>query len=222
MEESVIAVASSVIEKRINEMVSDIFLMKNLILHHAEEVNEKRKEFSLQFLADFGQENEINHLVKEEFVQELDKFLLDFAQKHIAEDIRVHKSLWCLGAESVNEIFSELEEQKKDYIKQALSDFIFTFSDIVHLDDHSVQKFLREVDFQELAKALKLADDEVKEKIYRNMSKNAAEMLKGDIEYMGKVAKKEVLHSQTKICAIIKRLEESGEIVFQDFLDEMV
>ena len=222
MEERVIAVASSVIEKRINEMVSDIFLMKNLILQHAESVNEKRKEFSLQFLADFGQEKDVNHLLKEEFVEELDKFLLDFAKKHIAEDKRVHKSLWCLGAESLNDIFSELEEQKKEHIKQGLSEYLFVFSDIVNLDDRSVQKVLREVDFQELAKALKASDDEVKEKIYRNMSKRAAEMLKEDMEYMGIVSKKDALSCQKKICTIIRRLNESGDLAFHDLCEEMV
>ena len=87
------------------------------------------------------------------------------------------------------------------------------FEDIVMLDDRSIQKVMREVDSQELAKALKSVDTEVQDKIFRNMSKRAASMLKEDMEYMGPVRLKDVEEAQQKIVSIIRHLEDTGEIV---------
>jgi len=72
---------------------------------------------------------------------------------------------------------------------------------------------MREVDSQELAKALKSVDSEVQDKIFKNMSKRAASMLKEDMEYMGPVRLKDVEESQQKIVSIIRHLEDTGEIV---------
>jgi flagellar motor switch protein FliG len=90
---------------------------------------------------------------------------------------------------------------------------MFVFEDIVMLDDRAIQKVLREVDSQELAKALKSVDTEVQDKIFRNMSKRAAGMLKEDMEYMGPVRLKDVEEAQQKIVSIIRHLEDTGEIV---------
>ena len=100
---------------------------------------------------------------------------------------------------------------------------MFVFEDIVMLDDRAIQKVLREVDTQELSKALKSVDTEVQDKIFRNMSKRAASMLKEDMEYMGPVRLKDVEESQQKIVSVIRRLEDSGEIVIaRSSDDEMV
>jgi flagellar motor switch protein FliG len=72
---------------------------------------------------------------------------------------------------------------------------------------------MREVDSQELAKALKSVDTEVQDKIFRNMSKRAAGMLKEDMEYMGPIRLKDVEEAQQKIVSIIRHLEDTGEIV---------
>ena len=85
--------------------------------------------------------------------------------------------------------------------------------DIVTLDDRSIQRVLREVDSRELALALKAASEEVAERIYKNMSKRAAEMMKEDIEYMGPVRLRDVEEAQQKIVSIIRKLEEAGEII---------
>jgi flagellar motor switch protein FliG len=90
---------------------------------------------------------------------------------------------------------------------------MFVFEDIVMLDDRAIQRVLREVDSQELSKALKSVDTEVQDKIFRNMSKRAAQMLKEDMEFMGPVRLKDVEESQQKIVSIIRHLEETGEIV---------
>jgi len=90
---------------------------------------------------------------------------------------------------------------------------MFVFEDILKLDDRSVQIVLREVDTKDLAVALKGASDELKEKIFRNMSKRAAQLLKDEMEYMGPVRVKDVEEAQQKIISVIRRLEEAGEIV---------
>lgn len=101
---------------------------------------------------------------------------------------------------------------------------IFMFEDIVLLDDRSIQKVLREVDSGELAKALKGADSEVCDKIYRNMSKRAATMLEEEIEYLGHIGIGKINEAKQKIVSVIRRLEESGEVVivrpgeYEDFI----
>lgn len=90
---------------------------------------------------------------------------------------------------------------------------LFDFEDIVILDDRSIQKILREVDTQQLAKALKGTGEEVQDKIFRNMSRRAAGMLKEDMEFMGPVRALDVEEEQSNIVKIIMRLERDGEIV---------
>lgn len=101
---------------------------------------------------------------------------------------------------------------------------IFMFEDIVLLDDRSIQRVLREVDSVELAKALEGADSEVCDKIYRNMSKRAATMLKEEMEFLGPLSIKDVYEAKRKIVSVIRRLEEGGDIVivrpgeYEDFI----
>ncbi len=90
---------------------------------------------------------------------------------------------------------------------------MFVFEDIILLDDRAVQLVMRQVDTHDVALALKTASGEVEQKIYGNMSKRAAEMLKEDIEYMGPVRLREVEEAQQRIVAIIRQLEDTGEIV---------
>ncbi len=109
-------------------------------------------------------------------------------------------------------IIETLEEDDPE-LAEEIKKRMFVFEDIVMLDDRAIQKVLREVDQQELAKALKSVDTEVQDKIFRNMSKRAASMLKEDMEFMGPVRLKDVEESQQKIVSVIRRLEDSGEIV---------
>jgi flagellar motor switch protein FliG len=89
------------------------------------------------------------------------------------------------------------------------------FALIAELDDRAIQKILRETDSQDIAKALKGENEAVQEKIFNNMSKRAAEMLKEDMEYMGPVRITDVKDAQEKILGIIQHLEQTGEIVIQ-------
>ncbi len=87
------------------------------------------------------------------------------------------------------------------------------FTDIVLLDDRAVQLILREVENKELALALKGADQVVMDKIFKNMSDRASQMLKEDMEFMGPVKLREVEEAQQRIVKVIRRLEEAGAIV---------
>jgi flagellar motor switch protein FliG len=90
---------------------------------------------------------------------------------------------------------------------------MFVFEDLILIDDRGLQKVLRNVETQELAVALKAASEEVKEKIFRNMSERAAEMLREEVEEMGPVRIKEVEDAQQRITKIIQDMEEKGELI---------
>lgn len=91
--------------------------------------------------------------------------------------------------------------------------YLVNMNILLDLDDRSIQKWLREVESQDLAKALKGTTTEVQEKIFINMSRRAAAMLREDMEFMGPVRKSDVLETQKKLIEILKRLYETGEIV---------
>ena len=90
---------------------------------------------------------------------------------------------------------------------------MYVFEDILLLDDRSIQRVLRDVDNNELALALKGANEEVQNAIFNNLSKRLAEMIKDDMEFMGPVRMKDVEEAQQKIVNIIRKLEDSGELV---------
>jgi flagellar motor switch protein FliG len=119
-------------------------------------------------------------------------------------------------------IIESLEEEDPE-LAEEIKKRMFVFEDIVLLDDRAIQKVLREVDTAELAKALRGVEAEVQDKIFRNMSKRAAALLKEEMEYMGPVRLKDVEETQQKIVAIIRKLEDQGEIVVaRSGEDEMV
>ncbi len=109
-------------------------------------------------------------------------------------------------------IIENLEIQNPE-LAEEIKKRMFVFEDIVLLDDRSLQLVLREIDSKDLALALKASSSEVAEKIYKNMSKRAAEMLREEIQYMGPVRIRDVEEAQQKVVNVIRRLEESGEII---------
>ena len=90
---------------------------------------------------------------------------------------------------------------------------MFVFEDILLLDDRAIQRVLRDVDNNDLALALKGANEQVQNAIFNNLSKRLAVMIKEDMEFMGPVRMKDVEEAQQKIVNIIRKLEDSGEIV---------
>lgn len=90
---------------------------------------------------------------------------------------------------------------------------MFVFEDILLLDDRAIQRVLRDVDNSDLAVALKGSNEQVQEAIFKNLSKRLALMIKEDMEFMGPVRMKDVEEAQQKIVNIIRKLEDSAEIV---------
>ncbi|MBQ8262098.1 MAG: flagellar motor switch protein FliG [Lachnospiraceae bacterium] len=90
---------------------------------------------------------------------------------------------------------------------------MFVFEDILLLEDRSIQRVLRDVDNNELALSLKGSNEEVQNVVFKNLSKRLAQMIKEDMEFMGPVRMKDVEETQQKIVNIIRKLEDSGEIV---------
>lgn len=90
---------------------------------------------------------------------------------------------------------------------------MFVFDDIVTLDNRSIQRFLREVDNNQLALSMKGASEAVKKAIFNNISKRMADMVKEEMDYMGPVKLKDVEEAQQKVVAVIRKLEDSGEII---------
>lgn len=104
-------------------------------------------------------------------------------------------------------------EEKDPELAEEIRKRMFVFEDIILLSDRAVQVVLRQVDTHDVALALKTASEDVTEKIFRNMSKRAAQMLKEDMEYMGPVRLREVEDAQQRIVNVIRQLEDSGEII---------
>ena len=104
----------------------------------------------------------------------------------------------------------EIEEPElADEIRKKM----FVFEDILLLDDRAIQRVLRDVDNNDLAMALKGANEQVQNAIFNNLSKRLAVMIKEDMEFMGPVRMKDVEEAQQKIVNIIRKLEDSAEIV---------
>lgn len=104
-------------------------------------------------------------------------------------------------------------EMRDDELAEEIKKRMFVFEDIVKLDNRSVQRFLREVDNNDLALALKSTSEEVANVIFSNMSKRLQEMIKEDMEFMGPVRLRDVEEAQQRIVNVIRRLEDAGEIV---------
>ena len=112
------------------------------------------------------------------------------------------------GGMILNEI-EENDSELADQIKQRM----FVFEDLVLVDDKGFQKVLRKIETKELAIALKAASDEVKEKVFSNMSERAAEILKEEVEVMGAVRMSEVAFAQQTVTRIIQDMEAKKEVI---------
>jgi flagellar motor switch protein FliG len=125
---------------------------------------------------------------------------------------RLAEILNMLDGTATEQIIEEIEENDPE-LAEEIRQNMFVFDDIILVDDRGLQKVLRSVESQELAVALKAAADEVKEKIFRNMSERAAEILKEEMEVSGAVRIKEVTDAQQKITKIVQDMERKGELV---------
>ena len=116
-------------------------------------------------------------------------------------------------------IMEKVKEVDED-LGQEIQDLMFVFENLMGVDDRAMQTILREVSTDSLLLAMKAADDELKEKIYANMSKRAAEMLRDDLEAKGPVKLSEVETAQKEILSIARRLADEGQISLGGSADE--
>jgi flagellar motor switch protein FliG len=123
------------------------------------------------------------------------------------------------AADILNFVDSSLEGEILEAIKdvdaelgQQIQDLMFVFDNLIDVDDRGIQSLLREVSSDTLIMALKGADEAMKEKIFSNMSKRAAEMMRDDLENKGPVRLSEVEGAQKEILAIARRMSDSGEL----------
>jgi hypothetical protein len=107
-------------------------------------------------------------------------------------------------------IFSRTVSENIQYALEAFFPSKLQFDSILNLDDWVIKKMLREADAQTIARALKGEDAPIQNKVFKNMSKRAAEMLKEDMEYMGPIFKHEVNEKQAKILDL---LEQAGKTI---------
>lgn len=128
------------------------------------------------------------------------------------------------GVETVVEVLNSVDRSTERTILDALEiqdpelaeeikKRMFVFEDIVTLDNRSIQRVIRDVENEDLQLALKVANDEVKDVVFKNMSQRMAETFKDEMEFMGPVRLRDVEEAQSRIVAVIRRLEEAGEIV---------
>lgn len=107
----------------------------------------------------------------------------------------------------------EILEDENPELAEEIRRKLFTFEDVINLEDRAVQRVLREVDSKKLALALKTANEDLKEKVFGNMSQRAGEMLREDMEFLGPVRLRDVEQAQQEIVNTVRRLEEDGEII---------
>jgi flagellar motor switch protein FliG len=154
-----------------------------------------------------------------EVIKEVERILEKNLSSLVTEDFTAAG-----GVQSIVDILNSVDRGTEKYIMETLeiedTDLaeeirkrMFVFEDILNLDNRSIQRFLRDVENNQLAIALKGATEEVQKLIFTNMSKRLAEMIREDIEFMGPVRLKDVEEAQQKIVNIIRKLEDAGEIV---------
>lgn len=109
-------------------------------------------------------------------------------------------------------ILEALESQDPDLVEQ-IRRLMFVFEDILLVNDKGIQLVLKEIENEELSLALKTASEELRDKVFRNMSDRAANLIKEDMEYMGPVRVSDVEGAQQKIVDVVRRLEDAGELI---------
>lgn len=157
--------------------------------------------------------------VSPEALEELDQILArQFSEMNVVKPPQVG------GPRSVAEILNFLDQKDEQAITEKIlsideelahriKDLMFVFDNLMDIDDRGIQTLLREVSSDQLVLALKGADDALQEKIFRNMSSRAADMLKDDMETKGPVKLSEVQDAQKEILVVVQRMAENGDIV---------
>ena len=128
------------------------------------------------------------------------------------------------GVEAVAEVINNLDKNSESAIMAVVEEsdpdladeirkLMFTFDDLINVDDRGIQSILKEINNEDLLLALKTAVDEVKEKIYQNMSQRASSMIQDDLEAMGPARLTDIEKAQQSIVKVARKLEEEGKII---------
>jgi len=150
--------------------------------------------------------SEIEHVVDQIAEQTLSQNLAQAGGSQLVASI-LNKSNNALAKAMLENI-----EEKKPDMALEIKRLMFLFEDIILIDDKGIQRILRDVDKKDLALALKVADEKIRAKIFKNMSERAAAVVKEELEYMGPVKLKDVESAQMRIVDVVKELESSEEI----------
>ena len=118
-----------------------------------------------------------------------------------------------MSGRAVEKAILEGLEQDNPQLVEEIRRLMFVFEDIIRVNDKGIQSVLKEVENDELALALKTASDELKEKIFKNMSERAAQLIREEMEFMGPVRVSDVESAQQKIVDVVRRLEDAGEVI---------
>ncbi|MCA9754481.1 MAG: flagellar motor switch protein FliG [Candidatus Eisenbacteria bacterium] len=156
--------------------------------------------------------------ISPEMIREIEGVL----EQHLAGMVRASRARLG-GVQAVAEMLNQVDRGTEKNIMEKLDEedpdlsvqikaLMFVFEDILQLGDREIQRLLKDVDSRDLAVALKLASEELKEKIFRNLSQRASEMLRDELEYMGPIPLKQVEEAQRRVVDTVRRLDEAGEV----------
>lgn len=179
---------------------------------------------TLLFLPDRVQSDIILRIATLDGVQPMALQELDEILEHQLAGKNTAQSSMIGGLQAAANILNYMDSSKEAVVMEGVSqvdedlaeriqELMFVFANLIDIDDRGFQVLLREIQTDTLVVALKGADDDLKDKLFKNMSKRAGEMLREDLEAKGPVRLSEVEAAQKDIIAIARRLSESGEIV---------
>ncbi len=190
-----------------------------LILVHLkpEQAAEIVESYSMEMQGEIIRRMATLKTVPREFIDEIAKTLekeivVGAISEHQVGGVQiVSEILNMMNRANESEIMASLDEKDPDIANQ-IRGLMFTFEDVLKLDDRSLQELLKEVSSEDLSKALKAVDEGQRQKFFKNMSRRGAEMLKEDIEMMPPIRLSEVEQTQRSIVETAKRLEGEGRI----------
>lgn len=150
---------------------------------------------------------ELNDILEKQFSKQTGSASTDLGGSKCAANI-----MNFLDTNVESQLMEAIKEVDED-LAQEIQDLMFVFDNLAEVDDRGIQALLREVSSESLILALKGADDVVREKVFKNMSKRAGELLRDDLEAKGPVKVSEVEAAQKEILSIARRMAEAGELV---------
>lgn len=156
----------------------------------------------------------------------LDIFKIQFSNKRIREKrvngIRMLADILNFADKNTEEFILSMIEEKDNTLSDKIKSLMFIFDDLVKLDDRGIQTLLKEVNNEDLVVALKSASEALREKIFKNMSQRAVQIIKEEMEAKGPVKISDVEKAQQNILKVARRLEAEGKIVLGGRGDEVV